>query len=329
MLEDTFVRDTLKIYVKELIYKKESEMRSDIKLKENIDDIDDGITDPTSNTNNISSYENSNIQSTEQEKERVEKLLSEYHQNNPLIKLAFFKNKVKIPYSYTFIVRGKIHYVTLYVGSEVFGVGEDINLKVAKYKASAEGLQKIKQIYGESILVTKEERKQKKGFEIKEDITPEEDKEFEGISNKNYNPKENLEMIIELIAELNKNMNESSILQKKFELFLLKYERNLIPVNDLQEIQKILAKVLYTNKSVSMHFDSPIIVGSFQNSCSRSNHKVVDILFTHKIKPEDMKTSTESLMKNFNLIFDDGGMEEPEIKILNKKNEVNFVNFLL
>jgi hypothetical protein len=330
MLEDTFVRDTMRMYVKELIYKKESDEKSSIRIKENVDDIEDGELTNFSNNQIYSlntSTTNSNNQFHDQERERIDKILSEYHQNNPLIKLNFFKNKVKIPFSFTFACRNKIYIATLFVGSEIFGVGEDPNLKVAKYKASAEGLQRIKEIYGEDVLTTKEERKHKKscGFEIKEDITPEEEKEFEGIANNNYNPVEQLEKIIELINELNKNVNESSILQKKFELFLTKYERNLIPVNDYQEILKIVSKINYTNKSVSFHFDSPIMVGSFQNSCARSNHKVIDIVFTHKISVEDIKTSTDSLIKNFNMIFNDAGREEPEIKIHNKKNELNFV----
>jgi hypothetical protein len=206
-------------------------------------------------------------------------------------------------------------------------VGEDQNLKVAKYKASTEGLQKILEIYGEDILTTKDERKQKKnlGFEIKEDINPEEEKEFEGIDYNYYSPLENLDKIIELINELNKNVNESSILQKKLELFSTKYERNLFLVNNSKEILKNLSKINYTNKSVSFHFDSPIIVGSFQNSCARRNHKVIDILFTHKISLEDIKISTDYLLKNFNMIFNSSDTEQPDIKIHNKRNDLNFV----
>ena len=42
MLEDTFVKDTMKIYVKELLNKKEIDQKSSIGIKENIDGIEDG-----------------------------------------------------------------------------------------------------------------------------------------------------------------------------------------------------------------------------------------------------------------------------------------------
>jgi hypothetical protein len=42
MLEDTFVKDTMKIYVKELLNKKEIDQKSSIGIKENIDGMEDG-----------------------------------------------------------------------------------------------------------------------------------------------------------------------------------------------------------------------------------------------------------------------------------------------
>lgn len=114
LLEDPVVRDSLKMFVKGVLLKKEEDLRSHIKIKENPnnEEEEDGEYDRIK--------EEQMMEITEkEEKERVEKLLKEYYQNNPLVKLNFFKNKVKIPFSFTYSQKPKIKIATLYVGSEI------------------------------------------------------------------------------------------------------------------------------------------------------------------------------------------------------------------
>jgi hypothetical protein len=305
MLEDTFVRDSIKIFVKDLILKKQD--TNSIKL----------LSQQTNDEEQTDEISNSNRASLE-EKQRVEKALSEFHQNNPLIYLSYFKDKVKIPFSFTFTQRGLMRIANVFVGSEIFGIGEDKNLKLAKYKAAAEALLKIKHKYGEEIFQTKRDRKNKKTYEIKEDIVPDDEKKNE------HHP--NLEILEKLCEEFkiqNYSDNTFLILQRQFEIFCLKYERNINPIN-FNEIQKIISKLLYINKSISFHFSKPQIVGSFANSCWMENNKQIDILFTHSLISSEMKSASESLLKNFNLIFNNSS-EEPIINLARKKDETNYV----
>jgi hypothetical protein len=312
MLEDSFVRDSLKIFVKDLILKKDDELKKSIKLL-SLQTSDDEFS------SFVDTNQEMNMTQLIDEKQRVEKALSEFHQNNPLIYLSFFKDKVKIPFSFTFTQRGVMRIATVFVGSEVFGIGEDKNLKIAKYRAASEALMKIKQKYGEDIFQTKRERKTKKTFEIKEDIVPDFDKENES--------QINLEALKKLCEEF-KNQNDLDnsciILQRQFEIFCLKYERNIYPHN-FNEVQKIISKLLYINKSIYFHFSKPNLVGSFANSCWMENFKQIDILFTHSLNSNEIKSATESLIKNFNMIFNNSS-DEPIIKIGRKKDESNFVN---
>lgn len=322
MMEDTITRDSMKIFVKGLLSKKDEECSVKIPVNDFCEDDEDflRIKQELGQGQYLNEYDEST------EKERVERILTEFYQNNPLIKLNFFKNKVKIPFSFTFAWRGnqkkRICTATLYVGSEVFGIGEDRNLKVAKYRASQEGVVKIIQKYGEDILKTKEERKNKIQPEIKEDIIPEDEKDLDG----GPDLCEFLEHIRELMEDLNKNENDNSHLQRKFEMFCLKYERNLIPVNDFVEIEKMLAKLCFVNKTISIHFSNPLLVGSFSSNSISNKNKFIDLLFTHKLTNKDIKNSSDSLIKNFNLIFNDSS-SEPTMVIKNRKDELNFVNF--
>ena len=133
--------------------------------------------------------------------------------------------------------------------------------------------------------------------------------------------------ITELIEDLNKNNNDYSHLQRKFEMFCLKYERNLIPINDFNDIEKILSKIFYINKTMSIHFDGPILIGSFINNCHSIKNKFIDILFTHKLTVDDFKKGVDQLLKNFNMIFNDTN-SQPLIKFTNEKDELNYVNFI-
>jgi hypothetical protein len=114
MLEDSLVRDSMKIFVKSLMNKKEDDARALIK-----NNIEEGDLN-----SNIIKEDNMLCELNEEDEiERVEKTLREYHQNNPLIKLNFFKNKVKIPFSFTYTHKGshqnRLKVATLYVGSEI------------------------------------------------------------------------------------------------------------------------------------------------------------------------------------------------------------------
>lgn len=114
MLEDNVVRDSMKLFVKSLIIKNDEE-KGLTNIKEMAED----------NNFDLKIVEHDqDIESIDQnEKARVEKLLLEYHKNNPLNKLNFFKNKVKIPFSFTHGQRGsnkkRIWTCTLFVGSEI------------------------------------------------------------------------------------------------------------------------------------------------------------------------------------------------------------------
>jgi hypothetical protein len=122
MLEDSVVRDSMKIFVKGLLLKIEDNLRSQVKIKDDFLEDEEELMRIKQEQGGITNTINDpNVD--EEEKQRVDKLLKEYHQNNPLIKLNFFKNKVKIPFSFTTIQRGsnrnRVVVATLYVGSEI------------------------------------------------------------------------------------------------------------------------------------------------------------------------------------------------------------------
>jgi len=102
----------MKMFVKGVLLKKEEDSRSQVKLKENPNEDEEG------EYTRIKEEQMLEITDS-QEKERVEKLLREYQENNPLIKLNFFKNKVKIPFSFTYSQKPKLKIATLFVGSEI------------------------------------------------------------------------------------------------------------------------------------------------------------------------------------------------------------------
>lgn len=271
MLEDDMVRDSMKMFANSLKQKKENISPCKYSSKSN------------------------DILNDEDEEIRVEMLIKEFHKKNPLVNLNFFKEKAKIPYSFTFTQRGngkqRTTIATLYVGSEIciytylhlVGIGEDRNIKIAKYKAAEEGVKNIKSKYGENILKTKEERKCKSTYEIKEELSS---VDYEG----DHSFLENL------FEKCNSMLNG---FDNKFELFLSKYERSIIPINDINFIQSFIAKIVYFNKTISIHFNNPILVGSFVNNCSNSKHKIIDILFTHKLQNDEMIPSINNLIKNF------------------------------
>jgi hypothetical protein len=103
----------MKMFVKGVLLKKEDDLRSQVKIKENLnEEEEDGEY--------LKIKEEQMLEITEkEEKERVEKLLKDYYQNNPLVKLNFFKNKVKIPFSFTYSQKPKLKIANLYVGSEI------------------------------------------------------------------------------------------------------------------------------------------------------------------------------------------------------------------
>ena len=199
-------------------------------------------------------------------------------------------------------------------------MGEDRNIKIAKYKASSEGLTNIIKKYGEDILKTKEERKHKVVSEIKEDIISDDDERFSRVDSSIRN---NLKLIDDILQDLNKNSKDTCSLQKKFELFLLKYERNILPINDYNEMEKAMAKLFFVNKTVSINFNDPILAGSFFGDCMSSKNKVIDLIFVHKLNKEDFKICSDSLLNNFNHIFNET-QSQPEMKIKNK-TDLNMV----
>jgi len=121
-------------------------------------------------------------------------------------------------------------------------------------------------------------------------------------------------------------------LQKKFELFLLKYERNILPINDFNEMEKTLAKLFYVNKTISINFNDPLLVGSFSGDCVSIKNKVIDLIFVHKLNREDFKICLDSLINNFNSIFNET-QSQPDIKMKNKNeikmNVVSHINKII
>jgi hypothetical protein len=116
MLQDGIVRDSMKIFVSELISRNDGMNHSKMIMNNLEKEID------------LKSMKNEHDSipeelDTEGEIVRVEKLTEDYIQNNPFIKLNFFKNKVKIPVSFTFRWRGdnRTRYcrANLFVGSEI------------------------------------------------------------------------------------------------------------------------------------------------------------------------------------------------------------------
>lgn len=86
-------------------------------------------------------------------------------------------------------------------------------------------------------------------------------------------------------------------------------------------MQKILAKLFYVNKTISINFNDPLIVGSFSGDCMSIKHKVIDMIFIHKLNLDDFKLCSDSLLNNFNAIFNESQLQ-PEFKIKNK-NDTN------
>lgn len=325
MLEDDIVRDSMKIFVNSILQKIDGN-----ELKQNRDYyVEEGATETIT-----IKQEGEEILEGDEEL-RVEKLINDYHENNPLGPLNFFKNKVKIPFSFTFTQKGNgskaIRVATLFVGSEIcniklnnilVGVGEDRSIKIAKYKAAAEGLQRIKMKYGEDILKTKDQRKQKAFNEIKEELASDEEK---GLNYDIYLD-EVYDMVKLLFEELDNSKGDSHTIQTKLEVFLIKYERSLIPINDIAFIQKFIAKIFYFNQTISIHFNNPMLVGSFRDDCCNIKHKVIDLLFTHHLSEEEMMECTDNLIKNFKHALKDLYSifnSDIFINIRNKINEKN------
>lgn len=165
---------------------------------------------------------------------------------------------------------------------------------------------------------TKEERKNNIISNINEDIVSNDETSLRN----EFAFNENYKNIIQLINDLNKHNDQKSNLQRKFEIFCLKYERSLIPINDLNHIEKFLAKVFYTNKTFCIHFDDPIIIGSFSGNCVSANNKVIDILLSHKLDFKNFPYSVDILIKNFKNIICEFNVES-DVKVHNKIDEIN------
>jgi hypothetical protein len=131
------------------------------------------------------------------------------------------------------------------------------------------------------------------------------------------------ELILELESREQKGNEEFNELQKKFEIFLIKYERSLIPCNNPTEVQKFLSKIFYYNKTLSIHFNNPILVGSFGGNCVSCKNKVIDLLFTHDLTEIDMKEHSENLLKNFINALKDVGVDH-SIQQLVKIDKLNY-----
>jgi hypothetical protein len=114
--------------------------------------------------------------------------------------------------------------------------------------------------------------------------------------------------------EKNENIN--------LEIFLLKFERSLVPESSYNQIQKLLALLLYSNKTLSIHFSNPILAGSFQYDCGYSLNPVVDLILYHELDPESIKEAMENLIIKLKFVLKE---DCPNLtaNIINRMNETN------
>jgi hypothetical protein len=194
------------------------------------------------------------------------------------------------------------------------GYGVDANIRVARFRAAEEAIKKLKEKYGEEALKYRAVEKRKNKI-----LALEEEEKKKEISMDPLVFKVSHRVKAEdVIKNLKEFASRCNIAEFNLEIFLAKYERLMIP--DYFHIQKMLALIFHSQKTLSIHFSNPILTGSFLYDCGSSFHPVVDIILFHELPVTEMNSAMEILVSKLKLLFN----EEPDFNISNRKNETDF-----
>lgn len=122
----------------------------------------------------------------------------------------------------------------------------------------------------------------------------------------------------DIIRTINYNISNPTFFN--MEMLLLNFERYSVVQEDYVEIQKMLSLIFHSGKTISIHFNNPMLIGSFQYDCANVYNLVIDILFYHQMK--DVKESIDILLKNFKVLIKET-TSELIFNIINRINETN------
>jgi hypothetical protein len=188
---------------------------------------------------------------------------------------------------------------------------------VARFRAAEEAIKKLKDKYGEEALKYRAVEKRKNKL-----LALEEEEKKKQISMDPVVFKISFQIKTpDLIKNIKEFAEKSSIAHFNLEILLGKYERLLIP--DYYDIQKMLALIFHSNKTLSIHFSNPILTGSFQYDCGSTFHPVIDVILFHELPASEIKSAVEILVSKLKLLFKEE-YRDPIFKISNRKNEKDF-----
>lgn len=262
---------------------------------------------------------------------RVKAIIDEYNKNtrtNPICMLDSFRNKHNIPFSFTYTEKNKMHKAVVYVGGEIckivkliiVGFGVDANIRVARYKAAEEAIKKVKEKYGDDSLQFKGMIRRQNKANVLEQI---EKQRGEAINSSiTISNTSNSDDLLKETLRLFRKDDTDSGNQLKLEAFITVFERSIIPISEYFEIQKLLCLFLQAEKPLSIHFDNPILAGSFLYDCPYRQNLTVDIIFPHKSTQNALKENVDILLKNLKLATKDH-FPEIFITIKNRLNDTN------
>ncbi len=128
--------------------------------------------------------------------------------------------------------------------------------------------------------------------------------------------------ILKDLLDFTSTTDKNSLMQSNLELMLFRLERCCIPLQNYVEIHKALSLLFHLNKTLSIHFNNPILIGSFQYDCPSVLHQTVDLLLYHTLNADQIKDSLDNLVKKFKDVLKDF-CQDFFVNIFNRVDETN------
>jgi hypothetical protein len=243
--------------------------------------------------------------------------------DDPIEKLAIFSEKTKIQPHFIITHQGTgknmLHTVTLYLGSELCSRKQDRNIKIAKHLAAKEGIVEIEKKFPADI------------FQPTENPIPH--KEIVQLNSSQEVPFEDNEQIFvesfykspsfdhfkEIIQEC-EQLNATSNLQRRFEVYLAKKDRLSLPKYCRTDMQNIFTSL----KNLSPHFNIPILCGSFFLNVGHQYNQSIDVFVPHTNSKEQFGQAYAYLISYFKKVLKEYQMKDIQYKIISKVDETNF-----